>query len=196
MLWRVALICLGFSECFFLAETNGPRGLGVPSHANEVWSRNAAGKRRVGLESNAFDMGFLQLVRKELRTSSSDENVSAEMKNSPLPSPASLHEQRMFAVLQYRRNRFLNGVQTTLQLFRELGRKIHETRHYLLAGALGRCVAVSVMFPIDTVKTRLQMFGSSCCSSGQWSEALQMPLYKGVGSSLLGQVRSLAICMF
>ena len=49
--------------------------------------------------------------------------------------------------------------------------KVWAARHHLMAGAMGRCVAVSMMFPVDTVKTRLQMYGASCCSPQQWQDA-------------------------
>ena len=45
-----------------------------------------------------------------------------------------------------------------------------------------------MMFPVDTLKTRLQMFGVNCCSNQQWTEALRRPWFKGLPSSLLGQV--------
>ena len=35
--------------------------------------------------------------------------------------------------------------------------RVWGARHHLLAGAMGRFVAVNIMFPVDTVKTRLQM---------------------------------------
>ena len=70
----------------------------------------------------------------------------------------------------------------------QMGDKVWGARLHLLAGALGRCVAVSVMFPVDTVKTRLQLHGANCCSPLQWSDALRRPLFRGVGSSLMGQV--------
>ncbi|EKX41341.1 hypothetical protein GUITHDRAFT_74767 [Guillardia theta CCMP2712] len=41
------------------------------------------------------------------------------------------------------------------------------------------------MFPVDTIKTRLQLNGAQCCTPTQWSER---PLFRGLSSSLLGQV--------
>lgn len=70
-----------------------------------------------------------------------------------------------------------------------LSDKVWMARHQLLAGAMGRVVAVCCMFPVDTVKTRLQMYGANMAlSPQQWSNALRRPLFKGLPSSLLGQV--------
>lgn len=44
------------------------------------------------------------------------------------------------------------------------------------------------MFPVDTIKTRLQIHGADCCTPLQWKSAVTWPLYAGVSSSLLGQV--------
>jgi hypothetical protein len=51
-----------------------------------------------------------------------------------------------------------------------------------------RCVAISIMFPVDTIKTRLQIHGVNCCTPMQWREAIRWPIYPGVSMSLLGQV--------
>lgn len=72
--------------------------------------------------------------------------------------------------------------------FNEVGGKVWSARQHLVAGALGRFTAVSIMFPVDTIKTRLQLHGANCCSPLQWSDALKKPLFRGVGSSLMGQV--------
>uniref|UniRef100_A0A7S0EHR4 Mitochondrial carrier protein n=1 Tax=Hanusia phi TaxID=3032 RepID=A0A7S0EHR4_9CRYP len=66
--------------------------------------------------------------------------------------------------------------------------KVWHARHHLVAGAIGRCVAVSIMFPVDTIKTRLQLHGAQCCTPTQWSEAIKKPLFRGLSSSLIGQV--------
>jgi hypothetical protein len=136
-----------------------------------------------------FDMGFLQLVQGELHF----KDDSGDRKYSSVRTHPYLNDKGVKAVIDYRRNKVLRGINSVAQSFRDLTQKIYETRHYLLAGALGRCVAVSVMFPVDTIKTRLQMYGSSCCSPSQWSQALRMPIYNGVSSSLLGQV-PIALC--
>mmetsp|Transcript_78990 Transcript_78990/g.212035 ORF Transcript_78990/g.212035 Transcript_78990/m.212035 type:complete len:425 (-) Transcript_78990:82-1356(-) len=81
-----------------------------------------------------------------------------------------------------------NGMNYVSKVAKDVVRKIYDTRRFLAAGAVGRCVAVSIMFPIDTIKTRLQTFGGSCCNQNQWSQALRFPIYNGLSSSLLGQV--------
>ena len=80
------------------------------------------------------------------------------------------------------------GAATVQQASADLSEKVWQARHHLAAGAVGRCAAASMMFPVDTVKTRLQMFGVNCCSNQQWTEALRRPWFKGLPSSLLGQV--------
>lgn len=57
---------------------------------------------------------------------------------------------------------------------------IRESRKHLVAAAVARCTSISVMFPVDTIKTRLQM--------SQANPFALVGLYKGVGSSLIGQV--------
>lgn len=88
--------------------------------------------------------------------------------------------------------RAFTAVQQLLTKFRSsaqsLGRKIYNTRHHLVAGAMARCLAVCIMFPLDTIKTRLQVHGADCCTPMQMQEAMRWPIYPGVSSSLLGQV--------
>lgn len=57
---------------------------------------------------------------------------------------------------------------------------IKESKKHLAAAGVARCISIFVMFPVDTVKTRLQM-------SQPNAFALQ-GLSKGVGGSLFGQV--------
>lgn len=59
---------------------------------------------------------------------------------------------------------FQSGITKLNQVIVGISDRVWSARHQLLAGAMGRCVAVSMMFPIDTVKTRLQMFGRDCCT--------------------------------
>jgi len=80
------------------------------------------------------------------------------------------------------------GVANMQQARASMSEKVWQARHQLLAGASGRCVAVSLMFPVDTIKTRLQMFGRDCCTPLQWSDALRKPLLRGLPSSLMGSV--------
>jgi hypothetical protein len=56
------------------------------------------------------------------------------------------------------------GIARLNQVSVGISERVWSARNHLLAGAMGRCVAVSMMFPIDTVKTRLQMFGRDCCT--------------------------------
>jgi len=57
---------------------------------------------------------------------------------------------------------------------------IGESKKHLAAAAVARSISVFAMFPVDTLKTRLQM-GKSI----DWS---LNKLYGGVGGSLIGQV--------
>ena len=69
------------------------------------------------------------------------------------------------------------GVQGPLMLFLST---IKEARRHLAAAALARSVSIFAMYPVDTIKTRIQM---------DQSNALRLSgLYKGVSGSLLGQV--------
>jgi len=52
--------------------------------------------------------------------------------------------------------------------------RICRARHHLLAGAIGRFVAVNIMFPVDTIKTRLQMQGMGQGSAGGMSVGAAM----------------------
>ena len=57
---------------------------------------------------------------------------------------------------------------------------IKEARRHLAAAAVARSVSIFAMYPIDTLKTRIQL---------EQTNAMRMSgLYKGVGGSLLGQV--------
>lgn len=57
---------------------------------------------------------------------------------------------------------------------------IKEARRHLAAAAVARSVSIFAMYPIDTLKTRIQL---------EQANAMRMSgLYKGVGGSLLGQV--------
>ena len=139
-----------------------------------------------------FDVGFLQIMQSELFRDDCAERQHSSVTTNP---PCYSTQRTMKAVIDYRRNRVMRGISNVVQAARDVAQKIYDTRHYLLAGAVGRCVAVSVMFPVDTIKTRLQMYGSSCCSPSQWSQALRLPIYNGVSSSLLGQVNLHAPCI-
>lgn len=137
--------------------------------------------------SPLFDMGFLQIMHSELfREDCNDRRFPSIKSNSPCYDT----QRSVQVVIDYRKNKIMRGVNSVIQTARDFCQKVYDTRHYLLAGAVGRCVAVSVMFPVDTIKTRLQMYGSSCCSPSQWSQALRLPIYNGVSSSLMGQVIS------
>jgi solute carrier family 25 S-adenosylmethionine transporter 26 len=69
-----------------------------------------------------------------------------------------------------------NG-ETPVQLF---VRTIQEARRHLLAAAAARSSSIFIMYPIDTIKTRMQM---------EQPNALRLAgIYKGVGGSLFGQV--------
>lgn len=57
---------------------------------------------------------------------------------------------------------------------------IKEARRHLVAAAVARSVSIFSMYPVDTIKTRIQM---------EQANALRLEgIYKGVGGSLLGQV--------
>jgi hypothetical protein len=57
---------------------------------------------------------------------------------------------------------------------------IKEARRHLAAAAVARSVSIFVMYPVDTVKTRIQM--------GLANPLRLTGLYKGVAGSLVGQV--------
>lgn len=57
---------------------------------------------------------------------------------------------------------------------------VKESRRHLAAAAAARCVSIFTMFPVDTIKTRLQM---------DMTNPFKLDgLYNGVGGSLIGQV--------
>ena len=59
-------------------------------------------------------------------------------------------------------------------------RTIKEARRHLVAAAVARSVSIFAMYPVDTIKTRIQM---------EQANALRLTgIYKGVGGSLFGQV--------
>jgi solute carrier family 25 S-adenosylmethionine transporter 26 len=57
---------------------------------------------------------------------------------------------------------------------------INESKKHLVDAGVARCLSIFTMFPVDTIKTRLQM--------GQPNAFSFDGLYKGVGGSLFGQV--------
>jgi Mitochondrial carrier protein len=82
-------------------------------------------------------------------------------------APAVLRSQQVVAVTP-------NG---PLQLFVST---IKEARRHLAAAAVARSVSIFAMYPVDTVKTRIQM--------GLADPLRLTGLYKGVAGSLIGQV--------
>jgi len=70
---------------------------------------------------------------------------------------------------------FISLIQTPFQNFVQT---VIDAKHHLAAAAAARGVSIFVMYPVDTIKTRLQM-GQKLKFDG---------LYKGVGESLTGQV--------
>jgi hypothetical protein len=57
---------------------------------------------------------------------------------------------------------------------------IREAKRHLIAAAVARSVSIFGMYPVDTIKTRMQM---------EQANPLRLNgLYSGVGGSLLGQV--------
>mmetsp|Transcript_5206 Transcript_5206/g.9138 ORF Transcript_5206/g.9138 Transcript_5206/m.9138 type:complete len:389 (-) Transcript_5206:92-1258(-) len=66
------------------------------------------------------------------------------------------------------------------QVVGDLVRTIKESRRHLAAAAVARSISIFAMYPMDTIKTRMQM---------EQANALRMSgLFKGVEGSLLGQV--------
>lgn len=59
-------------------------------------------------------------------------------------------------------------------------RTVRDARRHLCAAAAARCVSIFGMYPMDTIKTRIQM--------EQINPLRLEGLYKGVGGSLIGQV--------
>jgi len=59
---------------------------------------------------------------------------------------------------------------------------INDSRRHLAAAAAARCTSIFIMYPIDTLKTRMQM-------GNKFMESMQKGgLMRGVGGSLVGQV--------
>lgn len=57
---------------------------------------------------------------------------------------------------------------------------VKEARRHLAAAGVARSISIFAMYPVDTIKTRMQM---------EQANAMRMAgLYNGVGGSLLGQV--------
>lgn len=72
-----------------------------------------------------------------------------------------------------------NKKKSTLNNIRET---FSNAKRQLVAAAVARAVSIFAMYPVDTIKTRIQMFGTS-------KNALNVRgIYKGVGGSLFGQV--------
>lgn len=94
----------------------------------------------------------------------------------------SVSERRGVIVSQGNRERF-----TAWQRF---GGALRENRASLVASAVARAVATVVMFPLDTLKTRLQSASSARLSSRDALRAVwaQGRFYNGLGSTLVGQV--------
>jgi solute carrier family 25 S-adenosylmethionine transporter 26 len=64
--------------------------------------------------------------------------------------------------------------------FQVFARTIAHAKHHLMAAAAARSSSIFLMYPVDTIKTRIQM---------EQPNALRLAgIYKGVGGSLLGQV--------
>jgi len=63
--------------------------------------------------------------------------------------------------------------------FRTFVSTVKEGRRHLAAAAVARAVSIFAMYPVDTIKTRIQM--------GQANAFSVNGLYKGVGGSLVGQ---------
>lgn len=57
---------------------------------------------------------------------------------------------------------------------------IKEARRHLSAAAVARSISIFTMYPVDTIKTRIQM--------GLPNPLRLNGLYKGVAGSLMGQV--------
>jgi hypothetical protein len=57
---------------------------------------------------------------------------------------------------------------------------IREAKRHLIAAAVARSISIFAMYPVDTIKTRMQM---------EQANPLRLNgLYSGVGGSLVGQV--------
>jgi len=72
------------------------------------------------------------------------------------------------------------GIRTSVAVpFRTFVNTVKEGRRHLVAAAVARGVSIFAMYPVDTIKTRIQM--------GQTNVFSVNGLYKGVGGSLVGQ---------
>lgn len=75
------------------------------------------------------------------------------------------------------KNVLLHKSKETLSMFLQT---VGNARRHLAAAAVARATSIFVMYPMDTIKTRIQMSGSSNLKFDG--------MYKGVGGSLFGQV--------
>jgi solute carrier family 25 S-adenosylmethionine transporter 26 len=84
----------------------------------------------------------------------------------------------------------LSAKQRQLTPWQRFGYTLRENRASLLASAVARAVATILMFPLDTLKTRLQSASSARLSSREAFGAVlaQGRFYNGLGSTLIGQV--------
>ena len=66
------------------------------------------------------------------------------------------------------------------EALRVFARTIVGAKNHLAAAAAARCVSIFAMYPVDTIKTRIQI--------GQGDAFRLSGLYNGVAGSLVGQV--------
>ena len=73
--------------------------------------------------------------------------------------------------------------------------RLCRARHHLLAGAMGRFVSVNIMFPVDTIKTRLQMQGMGQGSAGGMSSGAAMTVLVSCAARSRSPERPMPACL-
>jgi solute carrier family 25 S-adenosylmethionine transporter 26 len=82
---------------------------------------------------------------------------------------------------EFRRRHEITHMGTMRNIFSGFGQVLHESRRHLAAAAAARAVSIFVMYPVDTIKTRMQLR-----QPVQWNNPVL--LFRGVQGSLVGQV--------
>jgi len=105
---------------------------------------------------------------------SSGNNQIKDNKNEKLMQKDYLDEE-------FRRRHEITPLGTMRNIFNGFGQVLHESRRHLAAAAAARAVSILVMYPVDTIKTRMQL---------RQPIQLKNPalLFRGVQGSLVGQV--------
>lgn len=101
-------------------------------------------------------------------------NNQIRNKNAKLMQKNNLDEE-------FRRRHEVTPIGTMRNIFSGFRQVLHESRRHLVAAAAARAVSILTMYPVDTIKTRMQLRQPI-----QWSNPAL--LFRGVQGSLVGQV--------